>query len=50
MEQMGQRSVVLLTETDPIIAVDLSDALERAGYRVLGPVDTAAEALRLVEQ
>ena len=42
--------VVLLTEADPVIAVDLKDALERAGYRVLGPVTTMAGALLLLEQ
>ena len=50
MTPTSQQRTVLLTETDPLIAVDLSDALAKAGYRVLGPVDTAAEALRLVEQ
>jgi CRP-like cAMP-binding protein/CheY-like chemotaxis protein len=42
--------VLLLTEADPVIAVDLKDALERANYRVLGPVTTVAGALLLLEQ
>ncbi|WP_244527004.1 helix-turn-helix domain-containing protein [Methylobacterium sp. 275MFSha3.1] len=42
--------MVLLAESDAVIGMDLSDALERAGYRVLGPVNTAAEALRLLVQ
>ena len=50
MTPMHPRSVVLLAETDAVIGVDLSDALEHAGYRVLGPAVTAAEALRLLEQ
>jgi len=50
MNPMSQQPVVLLTETDPVIAVDLSDALENAGYRVLGPAATVAEALSLLEQ
>jgi CRP-like cAMP-binding protein len=50
MKPMRQRSVVLLTESDAVIGMDLSDALERAGYRVLGPADTTGEALRLLAQ
>src|SRR5215213_5205970 len=50
MKLMVQPPVVLLTESDALIGADLSDALEKAGYRVLGPAQTAAEALRLLEQ
>src|SRR4051812_27343171 len=50
MHSIAQQPVVLLAEGDAVIGMDLSDALERAGYRVLGPADTAAEALRLLEQ
>ncbi|MER2269793.1 helix-turn-helix domain-containing protein [Methylobacterium oxalidis] len=50
MNRMSQQPVVLLTEVDPLIGVDLSDALEKAGYRVLGPVGAMAEALRHLEQ
>src|SRR3954470_1074230 len=50
MELMAQQPMVLLTEDDTLIGMDLSDALEKAGYRVLGPVATAAEALSLLEQ
>ena len=48
MTRIGRQPAVLLAEGDAVIGVDLSDALERAGYRVLGPVETAAEALRLL--
>ena len=50
MTRMDRQPVVLLAEGDAVIGMDLSDALEWAGYRVLGPVDTAAEALRLLVQ
>ena len=50
MTWMDRQPVVLLAEGDAVIGMDLSDALEWAGYRVLGPVDTAAEALRLLVQ
>ena len=50
MKLMVQPPVVLLTESDALIGADLSDALEKAGYRVLGPLDTMAEALRVLEQ
>ncbi len=47
---LDQRPSVLLTEDDALIGFDLCDALERAGYRVLGPVTTAAEALSLLDR
>ena len=50
MTRMDRQPAVLLAEGDAVIGMDLSDALEWAGYRVLGPVDTAAEALRLLVQ
>src|SRR4051794_31207518 len=50
MKLMAQQPVVLLTEDDAVVAIDLSDALEKAGYRVLGPLATAREALSLIEQ
>jgi CRP-like cAMP-binding protein len=50
MTQMDQRPIVLLAESDAVTGMDVSDALDRAGYRVLGPVATAAEALRLLIQ
>jgi CRP-like cAMP-binding protein/CheY-like chemotaxis protein len=50
MTLIDQQPVVLLTETDAMIGADLSDALEKAGYRVLGPVGTMTEALHLLEQ
>lgn len=50
MNLMDQPSVVLLAESDAVIGMDLSDALEQAGYRVLGPADTVPEALHLLEQ
>ena len=50
MTPTSTKLVVLLAEPDLITAADLSDALERAGYRVLGPVTTMAGALLLLEQ
>ncbi len=47
---LDQQPSVLLTEDDAMIGFDLGDALQHAGYRVLGPVATAAAALRLLEQ
>ncbi|WP_267427966.1 helix-turn-helix domain-containing protein [Methylobacterium sp. GC_Met_2] len=39
--------MVLIAESDALLAMDLSDSLGRAGYRVLGPAITVSEALRL---
>ncbi|MHC2109366.1 helix-turn-helix domain-containing protein [Methylobacterium sp. CM6246] len=50
MPHMAQQPVVLIAEGDAVVSMDLSDTLERAGYRVLGPVATTAEALRLLVQ
>src|SRR3954469_2056381 len=50
MSSIEQQPVVLLSESDALIGMDLSDALEKAGYRVLGPVGTMAEALQHLER
>jgi DNA-binding response OmpR family regulator len=47
---MDQQPVVLLAESDALISMDLSDTLEKAGYRVLGPADTVAAVMYLLEQ
>ncbi len=41
MDPTPQR-LVLVAETDPILGLDLADALETAGYHVVGPLRTAA--------
>ncbi|WP_336492620.1 hypothetical protein [Methylobacterium nigriterrae] len=50
MKPADPRPLVLLTEGDALVGLDLSDAVEQAGYRVLGPLDTTRAALALVEQ
>src|SRR6195952_3028931 len=49
-DMMDQHPVVLLSESDALIGMDPCDALEKAGYRVVGPVGTMAEALQHLEQ
>lgn len=39
------RRTVLVTEDDAMIGFDLADALDAAGYRIAGPVDSSADAL-----
>lgn len=46
-DQGGQR--ILVVEDEVIIALDLCTALERAGFEVVGPAVSAAEALRLLQ-
>ncbi len=41
MDPTPQR-LVLVAETDPVLGLDLADALETAGYHVVGPLRTAA--------
>lgn len=50
MMNLDHQPSVLLIEDDALIGFDLSDALQHAGYRVLGPLVTAAEAVSLLEQ
>lgn len=50
MMSLDEQPSVLLAEELPLVGMDLSDTLEQAGYRVLGPAATAAEALSLLEQ
>lgn len=42
-----QRSILVI-EDDPLIAMDLASTLNAAGYRIMGPAATNAEALRLL--
>lgn len=44
----NQRCPVLVVEDQYVIALDLSEALERAGAQVLGPVATLDAAMRLL--
>ena len=48
--ERGSLLAVLLAEDEALIGLDLSDILEDAGYRVIGPVATAAEALHLLQR
>jgi DNA-binding NarL/FixJ family response regulator len=41
---------VLVAEDEFLIALEIGDALERAGYEVIGPVATASEAERLARE
>ena len=50
MQQITRRPVALIAEADSLVGLDLCDALETAGYRVLGPFATAVEALEMLGQ
>lgn len=41
---------ILLVEDDPLLAMDVEAVLTAAGYRVIGPAGTSAEALSFVRQ
>src|SRR3546814_19826763 len=41
--------LILLIEDEPLIAMDMCDTLEDAGYTVVGPASTLDEAHELVE-
>lgn len=40
---------ILVLEDEMLLAMDLADQLEDAGFAVVGPVPTTARALRLIE-
>lgn len=48
--QVAAGPLVLLAEPDAVVAVDVTDALEKAGYRVAGPMRDGAEALAWLER
>ena len=54
MEPVAQRSLhgqsVLVVEDDYLLANDLERALTRAGCRIVGPVATVGDAMRLIER
>ena len=42
-------AAVLIVEDDPFIAIDLQDAMEDAGYEVVGPVATVKHGLMAIK-
>lgn len=50
MRSINPAPTVLLVEDDTLIALDLSDALTRAGYRTVGPVNSFAAAIEQVQR
>ncbi|MDO9428844.1 MAG: response regulator [Methylobacterium sp.] len=50
MTRLYDQHVVLLMDADALVGMDLEDTMERAGYRVLGPLATTLEALSLLER
>lgn len=46
--ESGGRSRILLIESDPMLGLDLADALEAAGLQTVGPLRRPAEALSLL--
>ncbi|MBB6091679.1 DNA-binding response OmpR family regulator [Povalibacter uvarum] len=49
LDSLKDRSVLLI-EDEYLVAMDMSNSLERAGATVIGPVGSVEEALRLVEE
>ena len=49
MTDLSHRSI-LLVEDEPLLAMDIEACLTAAGYRVVGPATTVAEALRLIRE
>ena len=47
---MLDRSAILVTEDEPLVALDLVLAIEEADGTVVGPTSTVREALALIEQ
>ena len=47
---MKDEAKILIVEDDPIIALDLEDTLEAAGYAVSGPVRSVSDGLSAIER
>jgi AmiR/NasT family two-component response regulator len=47
-EASQPRCLVLLVEDEAIVAMDLQDELQEAGYAVAGPFDTCAAAMHVI--
>jgi CheY-like chemotaxis protein len=45
-----ENSSVLIVEDEGLIALHLAEILENAGYRIIGPVPSGEEALRMLEK
>jgi len=45
---MSAQSSVLIVEDETLIAMDLQDMLQDAGYRVIGPVGSVAAAMQII--
>jgi DNA-binding response OmpR family regulator len=41
---------VLVVDDEPLIALDIAEGLDRAGYKVLGPANSVAQARTLLSQ
>ena len=44
----GPRHSILLIEDEPLLAMDVEMVLTEAGFRVIGPATTTAQAMRLI--
>jgi len=47
---MAAGNAVLIVDDDAMLALDLVDSLEAAGYEIIGPAANVAQALDLVRQ
>jgi DNA-binding response OmpR family regulator len=45
----AEKAMILVVEDEALIAMDLQAILEEAGYRVLGPANSSAAALALLD-
>ena len=43
-------NTVLVVDDEPLIALDIAEGLDRAGYKVLGPANSVAQARTLLSQ
>lgn len=41
---------MLVVDDEPLIALDIAEGLDRAGYRVLGPANSVAQARSLLDR
>jgi len=48
MEPAGQRGRILIVEDEPLVGMEIAEALEQAGFTVVGPAASTRDALALL--
>jgi DNA-binding response OmpR family regulator len=50
MQDMTNKNTILIVEDDPFIAMDLEDAFDARGFKVIGPVADVTTGLKVLKE